>query len=325
MALTDWFKAFAFSDNPFDPSQPLRGMANADRMQDLARSPLPVHQEPKLEELFCPAAGAFAEYLMVFVQRAALAGYRPGIPLTAKRSLLFLIKGPRGTGKTTLANVMVERLQRGQPPGSWLCLELDESGEGFESPAEQRTALDALRARVKGDNPAYCCVLLDDLFKENVLHALRFYAECRKGRGLVLILLTSDLALIRQKNWDDYKVKFEIFTTQELTPDQAVEFVKWRVQCFRQQVPPNLAAFSLFPFEEQDLREHIRPLEAADPAAQRPRDGSIPLRQLGSTLDRALLNCMDILPADFDITKVPSTQVGRWLIYLAEALERMVA
>jgi hypothetical protein len=182
MPLSDWRKAFGFlvQDNPFNPSQPLDGMANADLMLDLGAQALPIHREPKLGPLFCADAGGFAQSLQKFHHRVGVAGYRPGPPPSVgTQPFLILIGGPKGSGKTTLANVMVEWVSRCDPRGVHWDIYDPWSTRDFDTPESQIAALGPLEADIKDKQPVHCCVLLDNLLTGVETAALNLYAQLR--------------------------------------------------------------------------------------------------------------------------------------------------
>jgi hypothetical protein len=329
MPLTDWRKAFGFDDNPFNPSQPLGGMASAEWMVDLAVEPLPIHREPKLSPLFCDRAGDFERALKSFDHRLGVAGYRPGGapggPTAGRQSFLIFIAGPKGTGKTTLANVMVERVFRCRPAGvAWRYYDAYTANPP-ETAREQREGLEALKKAVNADDPRHCCVVLDNLLSDVVTPALNLSREIRKPpRCLFLFLLTSEPDWIG-KSWDNDPRRVVAFATRELTPEHAIAFVRSRLALYRPQLPPILDRFPLFPFDGDDLRRLVVRRQAAGRDGARHRDGSITLRQFSNYLDQALLERLESLADDFDLAGLAPGQVEPHLIRLEQAVERMVA
>src|SRR5689334_11054199 len=101
--------AFGLSDNPFCPTQALAGMHNLLAIQNLSSLPLRVHEEPLLMKLYCPIVGT-QDAVDNFKDMISDNGYEP--PSVGTQSFLTVIRGPQGTGKTTLANVLVHHLKK---------------------------------------------------------------------------------------------------------------------------------------------------------------------------------------------------------------------
>jgi hypothetical protein len=101
--------------------------------------------------------------------------------------------------------------------------------------------------------------------------------------------------------------------------------VRGRLAVYRPNLPANLAGFPLFPFDEDDVRQHVALRQAPLPQASRRREGSITLRQLGGILSEALLDRMEAFPDKFDLADVRPDQVKGYQILLAKAVDRRVA
>jgi hypothetical protein len=343
MPLTDWKKAFALNDNPFGPTSPLAGMAKPKLIVDLAGGPLPVHQEPKLLDLYCYAAGPLLpprggrkRQLVIddFKGQLAIDGFAPDRGVGV-RSFIFCIRGPKGTGKTTLANVMTEWLLRCQPPGgAWKVYDRWAAKEP-RSAEEQLKELAALKAQISADAFPYCCVLLDNLLRGAELPALGMYDELLAPHEdepspmacLCLFLMTSDPPLLGDP-FDNIRQDVMVYETNELTDEQAVAFVRSRIAYYRKAAPANLANYPLFPFKESDIRANVIPAApAAGAPAARPRRGSeiITLRQLSKLLHSALRQRLLALAPDYDLAAVPVSKLDEELILLAPAVGKMVA
>jgi hypothetical protein len=327
MAASDWRRAFGFAidDNPFDPSKPINGMASAELMVDLSARALPIHREPRLAPLFCHDVGNFARDLDTFRFRASAAGYNPE-PLSAgTRSFLTFIGGPKGSGKTTLANVMVEWLSRCTPDGvRWHTFDPWADRE-FDTRISQLKAMKRLKKDIDRQNPSHCCVLLDNLIPEAKKAATNLYVRLSvPPRRLFLFLLSSEQKLIAEP-WKEGRLKVNEFFTDELTPDQAVNLVRSRLAVYRPELPAYLADFPLFPFHEEDVRRLVDTHRMPEYEGARRRAGSITLRQFGGILAEGLLNRMQGLPDGFQLARIPREQIKGQLILLGKTIERRAA
>lgn len=161
----DYEKAFALTDDPFKPKQPLDGITNAPAQDSLEVRPLLINAESALTWLYCPEAGRFAHYEEKFQDYARSEGYRDDTdpPRAGANSSLLSLYGHEGTGKTTLAQAMINWLKQCKPKvGQWH-IEDKWSSKIFDTPAEQIAALDELQAKVSKGNSKYNCVVLDNL------------------------------------------------------------------------------------------------------------------------------------------------------------------
>src|SRR5258706_8974467 len=121
--MADWGD-LGLSDNPFDPAKDLPGVADVTLLQDLVTAPLQVHVEPNLKPLYCADLGPFGLHLENFRNELKLKGYAQEPPTSGKLSFIITIRGPKGSGKSSLANMMVDWLKG--------CIEPNENGWDVE-------------------------------------------------------------------------------------------------------------------------------------------------------------------------------------------------
>jgi hypothetical protein len=312
--------AFGLSDNPFLPTRAIEGVKDRNAMRDLDRKPLRLHEEPALEDLFVEKAGPFDQYLRDFRRKLSLAGYSedPGAaPLT---SFAFLIIGKHGTGKSTLVNAMLGWLLRCHVDPNWV---------RFIHPPEEITAGEAQdfaaylpgqisKRSVKND---YCCVVVEELSKANAPRALRLWNEVTRDRTLVLFLVTSEERLLFDVT-DNSSVSLTPYRTQPLTPDQAVEFVRKRIERFRiPEYAARLQVQPLFPFDEADIRAAVE--------STTKRGEVITLRTLNvalkSVLDARLLELDDELDGGFDVGTAVPDLLPQHVLSVSEKYRALVA
>jgi replication-associated recombination protein RarA len=189
--------AFALRDNPFGPTRLLEGITKPSVMQSLESLPLRSHLEPKLLALYCGQAGPFDQHLSFFQHLIATAGYNADPPSAGLKSLIFLIKGYQGTGKTTIANAMVHWLKKCKPVGSgeWHVFDPWPLKE-FSSSREQIAEIDVLQNKIDQETSTgdYCCVLIDNLVSGADVRALDMFSKLIEDRIVFLFLLTRSLS-----------------------------------------------------------------------------------------------------------------------------------
>ena len=112
---------FGLTDNPFDPE----GFADVDEnaLSELWSFPLAIDEHPALERLFVIDAGPFDQGRAKFAQQMHAAGYRFGPDrCLGKKSVVFRVIGPRGSGKSTLTNYLILKLKSCAPANELLLL-----------------------------------------------------------------------------------------------------------------------------------------------------------------------------------------------------------
>jgi len=92
-------------------------------------------------------------------------GYDPEHAELGSEPFIFLIKGSIGSGKTTLANVMVHHLKRANPKGDQLVIFDPWVDERFDIHTKQEAEIEKLEKRIldQMSQGKYCCVLIDNL------------------------------------------------------------------------------------------------------------------------------------------------------------------
>jgi hypothetical protein len=210
-------------------------------------------------------------------------------------SFIFFTHGPIGTGKTTLMNLMLRSLKRCEPPnGAWAPFRAHFGLMPTEP--EQNRELDVVKDKIErgaqiGD---YCYLVLDNLTEGAAQKAFDLYKYFEERFQLLMFVTTSDSEL-RQRTWANWPLPIVPYETAELSPDNAVAFIRSRVRLFRDpQMAQALGNHELFPFNEENIRAAVTAKSVAYNAGTK----IITIRQfsqaLSSILERWLLRSHDL-------------------------------
>lgn len=324
--------AFALRDNPFRPVRLPKVLSDLKQddlglCQSLETMPLRLDMAPALLKLFCPFQ-RFEKYLKEFEKTIEQqGGYYQGDPGT--QSLLFLIHGPQGSGKTTLSAAMIGRAKQYMSNGTrW---------HGFEPNSQSKTTseqikeLTELEERIRKDTQAwdYCYVLIENIVDGSEVAVLDFYDRICKDRFVFMFLQTNDNnPLARSSN--NLKHTINRYRTVSLTSKDASSFVRHRIKCFRDpnsedelKTYPQLQNYPLFPFDEDDIKEVVETGVAAQ--AINTESTTLTIRQFSIILSKAINDALNDLPVDFNIAAVSPGEVGNNIIRLAPSFERMIS
>ncbi len=280
--------AFSLADNPFYPRrQALLGVQDPVVMQTLVSRPLRVHEEKALLALYSEDAGPFKEHVERFLSTISQFGYDPKKEELCSEPFIFLIKGSIGSGKTTLANVMVYHLKRANPAGDRLVVFDPWPEERFDIFTKQETEIGKLETQILDQlsKGKYCCVMVDNLVAGAEEKAFQLYARLIKTNLTFLFLISGD-ADIRGKSYLNTQFKIYPFDTKELTEETAMRFVQHRINFYRHLKLPALANHSIFPFAEDNIRKAVAAKQLGD---------TITIRTLNVILDGCLTYRLDQL------------------------------
>ena len=204
---SDYMRAFSLRDNPFGPRKQINGMQNLFAMQNLESQPLRIHEEPKLLELFSEKAGPYDELIRGYLRWIEQEGYDGQAKIFGTGSSIILIGGHQGTGKTTLAYLLVHYLKECENGSKkWKIFHNDSPGQR-SIPQEQAKSIRELNNKIKESTQKndHCCVVLDDIVSDAMLPALEVYDLLSNACCFSFIFITtSDLELI-DRRWDNSK------------------------------------------------------------------------------------------------------------------------
>jgi hypothetical protein len=196
----DYGKVFALRDNPFSPYEPFEGLTRINLHRDLPNNPLLINLEPTLECMYSSEAGPFGTFLENFKNFARQHNYRDKPPRVGNSSFIFSIYGFEGTGKTTLAQVIINWLKKCKPrTGEWHVHD-EWSLSKLPDPAKQIERIDALeqKIRVEISKNSYCCVVVDNLVPGALNRALEMYDQLRLDWIVFLFLLSNESELFAE-------------------------------------------------------------------------------------------------------------------------------
>lgn len=230
-------RTLALRTNPFNPQLP--GLNN------LAGEPLRVDEHAELCDLLCWQMGKLPEHQ----ERIK------GLTANPMNQGIVVVRGGRGTGKTTLASYVKQQfLKAPAPQGQWAPFdEIFPLQEGPPNLADVETRLEALREAVVarcGDGPASVLLFLDNLPSggtELFQHVVNLYQSL--NRYFRLALVTTEDENLTNANLEWYAPTITPLDLQSSTRDDLHQYVRQRVSCFRDPNRAEIDATSeLFPF-----------------------------------------------------------------------------
>ena len=314
--LRNYEKAFGLRENPFKPSR-IEGVEKIVMTKDLHTSPLKIHEEPKLISMYCPHAGPFHSLFEKFKNMITLEGYEINPSCAGNSCFIFLIMGSEGTGKTTLASMMMHHLKQCKEKKEWIVHD-PWAEKIFNSSIDQMAEIDKMERWIKDKTNAndYCCLLIDNLIYGAEARVFDLYDKFG-DRIMFLFLITSDPKLYEHFSLNS---RHQVITlqTRPLTADDAVAFVKCRIETFRKTGLLFTSDFGLFPFDADDIRNAVMSGVIKD------KRGTITLRMLGVLLHKCIIYRMQELDENFDISTMSNNDVKNNIIHVIEYYNKIV-
>lgn len=284
-------RLFALTENPFRPIKKI-GKGNPGTMNNLDQQPLQIHKVPELRRLFVETAGQFRDCIRRFEEAMEENGYSRDESQDTQQSLSFVIRGPSGAGKTTLANYLasVAAEYKLPNPKTWTTVDYL-SVDSFPQLQTQRERIDAvlkaLKDRVGDDN--YGCVILDNLETDDdeyIQTALKGIVQTR----IVIAFLIAKGASAFGRRASFAAFGYPEFGLEFLNEDQALAFVAARLETFRCAAAPawiKQQKWVTFPFSPVEIKRAVVFNLFGDGKVQAARS-STSIRNLNVILAKAL-------------------------------------
>jgi hypothetical protein len=165
----------------------------------------------------------------------------------------------------------------------------------------------------------YCYLVIDNVDAASQHQAIQLYQDFAGNRALIMFMITKDLELLHEAG-HNYPVDLKRFRMQPLTPEQAVIFVKRRIERYRNEDYADLLqGYKLFPF----LAENIHRVVAEKDG--RLGEGPVTLRVLASALHEMMLTRLIEDGQDFELAALSPDQLHDQLLMLPSAYGELVA
>jgi len=223
------------TENPFDPE-----------WDGMRRGPEPLGMEASsnMPDLVCRQVAGFGE--------AEAKLLRAVFPLAAdpriKRSAILLIVGPIGSGRTTLANLVLSRIAKAASHWGKFSIEFDP----YIPPDNVRARFETVRSEIHkdyGDGEGSVLVRIENLPQGEFNYVMSTFAAFPRLKR-VFVVTTSDLNLLT-KELNAASMHIEVSELKKLPADEVAILIKDRLPKFRAaqnnvlDAEPDLA---LFPF-----------------------------------------------------------------------------
>jgi energy-coupling factor transporter ATP-binding protein EcfA2 len=266
-------KTLNLTDNPFDPDLPIIGRVSGDPLRpDLYEK---YTDEPRkalrelLSKLLCMDIAGMA------AAEAALprALFRDKDPASAsvQRNAILLIVGPRGSGRSTLANrvaaLILQKRKSAEAIEEWERFDL--VFDRHLPPPDLKGAFDSKRAEITGkyaNRSGRVVLVIDNLPKSSFDYVLSAF-DAFPQLSRVFIVTTTDTELLQDRELDASGIHIEPVELTRLTAEEVRAFIKDRVPKFHADDFPalqNQSDLSLFPFAESfalAMAEKPKPLQ----------------------------------------------------------------
>jgi hypothetical protein len=312
-------ETLALSDNPFGPRADSIAPPPRDYLKDLDRAPLRPDKRPELLPLFSEAAYEASKHLDEFRTVLFERGYSIDPPRRGDDSLIVLIRGDRGAGKTSLACRMIVEVLKTSKAGDnpWKRFELHAKEERQPVPdrAEYKAALAELDSQIL-ENSAhddYVCALVEDVTQDNFDQVADLYGKYQQTRTLIFFAITHDI-LLQARDFRSYPRRVQVFSLSPLLPEQADSYVSQRLEYFRDPKRAEIREISqLFPFCPDFIR---RQFSEPNSNTVHTTQNSITLRVLNTNL-RASLHSQHLALKAGNVPPVanaPASQLSKYLI-----------
>jgi hypothetical protein len=273
--------------------------------------------------LYCPSSGPFDNNMRRFQSLMMGYNFATDPPTLGVEPFIFHIRGPVGSGKTTLANVMMHWIQKCRPESEPEWHRAFGPWKGAEDLLleEQQNRIKFLEQtiEVESDEGDYCFVVIDNVLEGAIRNALNMYERLKEQRIVFMFLLSSHEPLLH-KDWSNEPHDVQIFDTTGLTPEQALIFTKYRIDYYR--VLHDLAvfeAFEIYPFRLEDISEAVSALEET-PHSKR----AVTIRMLNEALHNAIAAKRVNMGDQFNIANVSKDEATEYMISVILSAENRI-
>ena len=313
-------KAYGLRGNPFTLADSLPVDIKNDLRDGLQTSPLRMALEKLLLPYYCDAvypkvkswkwtSTPFQTFERLMQER----GYsdNPQAVDPKGHSRIVLIRGPRGTGKTTLAQRMMRWLMDCDPvENRWKYIDWSLNPEAHNALEQSESLISKFKVDVEQQGRGRFLCLLDNVIAGVDSEIFRVFQNLLPGRVLFFFITSYDRAILA-KRYVNNDPSVIVYNTDTLMPEQAVAYCAERMTALRTETRPAwLAEYPLFPFTQDIIQRSLSPVERG--LWEEP--GSVALRELNVRFSELLdLNKMELSPA-FDISQVPVNEVEKYLI-----------
>jgi predicted AAA+ superfamily ATPase len=191
-------ETLALGDNPFDPKN-FEGKPGCS--ESLGRLPLRVDLCEKVVELYCEELEKFRQLEAEFKEQLRQEGYSAG-KKRSNSSFVIIVRGPQGSGKTTLASKFLKILHETGQPGDpdWVSKATEFRDISLDdqqlSGVEIEQTLEKLKQRItSSSDKLHVSALIDNVTETAIGEVLKLFRQL-SDRRRVFILTAHDLKLL---------------------------------------------------------------------------------------------------------------------------------
>lgn len=276
--------------------------------------------------MFIETAGRFREHIVSFDNLMQNAGYSREQPSTGGQSLTFIIRGPWGSGKTTLASYLAARAKEYRLPAvnTWTTIDVEAIDDPTLDLDTTRGRIDATLRQLSGVTSGnFATVLFDDLDQDDEYLNPRL-RRLQRSRNVIGFLIVKD----NSRFWEKSELKAlndPQFELGYLGESEAVEFVKGRIKEFRCKDGSlswaNEPTLDAYPFIEREIRSAVYWNMIDNGARRGATRAEIAIRNLNMVLAKVLnLEKERRVRSNLDLRSMTSPQVASILLELENDL-----